>query len=128
MTGEQAASLAPWLSVSDATSAVAFSAAAFGAEQLYALDDDGVVQVAQLKVSGAPFWIQREPDGTPEALGGRSPVRLHLRVADPDAGCDRAVAAGATEVSPVVEEHGWRVGRVADPSGHHWEIARQLAD
>ena len=47
-------------------------------------------------------------------------------VADPDAMFARAVKAGATAVVPVEEQHGWRVGRVVDPYGHHWEIAREL--
>jgi PhnB protein len=51
-----------------------------------------------------------------------------LTVADPDAVFKRAVSAGATVVVPVSEMHGWRVGRVADPFGHHWEIGRQLGD
>ena len=40
---------------------------------------------------------------------------------------DRAVAAGADVVSGVAEQHGWRVGRVADPYGHHWEIGKPVA-
>jgi PhnB protein len=36
------------------------------------------------------------------------------------------VNAGATEVFPVGEEYGWRLGRVIDPYGHHWEIGRPL--
>jgi len=24
-------------------------------------------------------------------------------------------------------EYGWRVGRIADPFGHHWEIGKPLA-
>ena len=31
------------------------------------------------------------------------------------------------QVYAVVEEHGWRLGRVVDPFGHHWEIGRPLA-
>ena len=27
----------------------------------------------------------------------------------------------------VEEAYGWRVGRVVDPFGHHWEIGRPLA-
>jgi PhnB protein len=54
-------------------------------------------------------------------------VRLILTVADPDAAFARAIAAGASEVWPVSEGHGWRVGRVADPYGHHWEIGRELS-
>jgi PhnB protein len=33
----------------------------------------------------------------------------------------------ATEIEAVSEEHGWRIGRIADPSGHHWEIGRRLS-
>jgi PhnB protein len=36
------------------------------------------------------------------------------------------LAAGASQVFPVDEEHGWRVGRLVDPFGHHWEIGRPL--
>jgi PhnB protein len=39
----------------------------------------------------------------------------------------RAVAAGATEVAPISEDYGWRIGRIADPFGHHWEIGKRLA-
>jgi len=45
---------------------------------------------------------------------------------DPDAAIARAVAAGATEVYPASDEHGWRLGRIADPYGHHWEIGKPL--
>ena len=39
----------------------------------------------------------------------------------------RAVAAGASEVYPVASRHGWRLGRIVDPYGHHWEIGRPPA-
>ena len=45
-------------------------------------------------------------------------------VDDPDAAFQRAVAAGATIVHPVGEDYGWRLGRIADPFGHHWEIGK----
>ena len=38
----------------------------------------------------------------------------------------RAIALGASEVHPVESAHGWLLGRVADPFGHHWEIGRPL--
>jgi PhnB protein len=32
-------------------------------------------------------------------------------------------------VVPVEDkEYGWRVGRIVDPFGHHWEIGKPLAD
>lgn len=49
------------------------------------------------------------------------------RVEDPDAVFARALSAGARAIGDVEEGHGWRVGRVADPFGHHWEIGRPLA-
>jgi hypothetical protein len=35
-------------------------------------------------------------------------------------------SAGAEEVYAVGAEHGWRLGRIADPFGHHWEIGTPL--
>jgi PhnB protein len=43
-------------------------------------------------------------------------------VEEPGAIVRQAVAAGATESSPVQDDHGWRVGRIVDPFGHEWEI------
>lgn len=81
--------------------------------------------VAQLTIGGAEFWLQEDKDSSPEALSRQS-VRMILTVDDPDRVFKQAVATGATEVSPVSEGHGWRVGRIIDPSGHHWEIGKPL--
>ncbi len=62
---------------------------------------------------------------SPESLGGGT-VRMVLTVGDPDSVFDQAVLAGANIVSPVREQYGWRLGRVVDPFGHHWEIGRPL--
>jgi PhnB protein len=120
------ASIAPWLSVADGGAAVEFYRAAFGAVERERLEDAGRVVVAQLAIGGADVWVQEDPEGDPHALGERSPVRMILTVDDPDAVFARAVAAGALQVAPVHEDHGWLVGRIADPSGHHWEIGRRL--
>ena len=117
--------ISPWLSVGDTAVAIAFYQAAFGAVPTERLEEGGTVLVANLAVGGADFWVQHEPGVTPEAAG-RGPVRMILAVDDPDAVYARAVAAGATEVAPLHDGHGWRVGRVADPCGHHWEIGRRL--
>jgi len=53
-------------------------------------------------------------------------VRMILIVEDPDPVFTRAIRAGATAVAPIGEGHGWRVERVADPSGHHWEMGKPL--
>jgi PhnB protein len=49
-----------------------------------------------------------------------------LTVADPDTVFAQALVAGASEVFPVGEEHNWRLGRLADPFGLHWEIGHPL--
>jgi PhnB protein len=119
--------ISPWLSVADATQAVDYYKTAFGAVEVERIEDEpGSVVVAQLSIGGATFWVQQDADSSPVALGGRSPVRMILTVDDPDAVFAQAVAVGATEVAPIAEGHGWRVGRVADPSGHHWEIGKPL--
>lgn len=119
--------IAPWLSVQDANQALAYYLAAFDAVELERLeDDDGHVVVAQLSIDGAEFWIQTDPDSNPDVVKGNS-VRMILSVDDPDAVFARAVAGGAAEVNPISEDYGWRVGRVVDPSGHHWEIGRRLS-
>ncbi|HEX4784648.1 MAG TPA: VOC family protein [Candidatus Sulfotelmatobacter sp.] len=116
--------IAPWLSVRNSARAVDFYKTAFAATEAFRLDaGDGVV--ARLSVEGAEFWVGDESpehaNFSPQTLNGSS-VRIVLTVADPDAMFARAIAAGATQVFPVGEEHGWRLGRVVDPFGHHWEI------
>jgi PhnB protein len=118
--------IAPWLSVSNATQALGFYTAAFGATELERHDDDdGNAMVAQLSIDGAEFWVQDDGDSNPESVDGRW-IRMILTVDDPDTVFANALAAGATEVYPMYEEHGWRLGRIADPYGHHWEIGRRL--
>jgi PhnB protein len=113
------ASIAPWLSVKNATEALSYYQAAFGAVELERLEDEaGDVVVAQLSIDGADFWVATDVASSPEAVEGRS-VRMILSVDDPDSVFASAVTAGATEVAPVSEDYGWRIGRIADPSGHH---------
>jgi PhnB protein len=50
-----------------------------------------------------------------------------LTAPNPDGVFARALKAGATEIFPVGEEHGWRLGRLADPFGVQWEIGHQIA-
>ena len=121
------ASIAPWIEVSDGERAVTFYGAAFGAKVQYRLaKDDGGVAVARLAIGPVDFWVQEDTDGGAEAGQSGGPIRLILTVDDPDAVFRQALAAGATEIAPVAEEHGWRVGRLADPFGHHWEIGTQV--
>jgi len=124
-----AVSVAPWLSLRNGAKAVEFYKAAFGATEVFRIENSGSV-VSRLSVEGAEFWLSDESpehgNFSPESLGGGS-VRMVLTVSDPDSMFARAIAAGARQVQPVKEGHGWRVGRVVDPFGHHWEIGRPVA-
>jgi PhnB protein len=116
------------LSVRQGTKAVEFYKSAFGANVVFRIDaPDGAV-VARLSADGAEFWVSDESpehkNFSPETLGGGT-VRMVLVVDDPDAAFAKAVAAGATVVVPMGNQYGWRLGRVVDPFGHHWEIGRQ---
>ena len=121
-------SIQPELWVSRPATAVAFYQAAFGASVLMQVGE-GEDVVAQLAIGDAVFWVGASGDELqrldPLTANGRS-GRTLLVVEDPDTMHARAVAAGATETSPVTDEHGWRVGRILDPHGHEWEIGRQL--
>ncbi len=122
-------SLAPWLSVRNSAGAVEFYKSAFGAVEVYRLEDPDGGVVSRLSVGGEEFWLSDESPSngnfSPQSLGGAT-ARMILTVADPDAVFAQALAAGASEVFPVAEEHGWRLGRIVDPFGHPWEIGRPL--
>ena len=124
-----ATNITPWLCVRGGARAVDFYKSAFDAKELFRFGDGDSV-VARLSIDGAEFWLSDESpehhNHSPESLGGIT-VRIILTVADPDAVFARAIQKGAKEVFPVSEEHGWRVGRVVDPFGHHWEIGRPVS-
>jgi len=123
--------IAPMLSVRNGVRAIEFYKAAFGAGELFRLDNESGDVVARLSVGAAEFWLADESpehlNFSPESLGGGS-VRMLMIVEDPDAAFERAVAAGATAVWPVSNQYGWRLGRIVDPFGHHWEIGKPLSE
>src|SRR5277367_5952907 len=92
-------SLAPMLSVRNGARAVEFYKAAFGAIEVYRVEDPGGSVVSRLSVDGAEFWLSDESpehgNFSPQSLGGAT-VRLILTAADPDAAFARAVSAGAS--------------------------------
>jgi PhnB protein len=121
-------SIQPELWVENAREALAFYAAAFGATVLH-LVGEGDEIVAQLGVGDAAFWIAPAASTMkrldPRAIDGAT-SRTLLVVDDPDTVTAQAVRAGATETSPLGDEHGWRLGRIIDPFGHEWEIGKPL--
>lgn len=122
-------SIAPWLSLREGRRAVEFYKRAFGAIEVFRIDGEDESVVARMSIDGAEFWLSDESpehnNFSPQTLGGGS-VRMVLTVPEPDRVFERALTAGATQVHAVCEENGWRVGRLMDPFGHHWEIGRPL--
>jgi uncharacterized glyoxalase superfamily protein PhnB len=128
--------ISPMLAVSDAAAAVAFYERAFGATVLWRIGDP--TAVAGLSIDGALLFLAQENPPKTRAPGavGHTTVRIELFVDDPHAVQARAVAAGASETSPVERhEHatsgdarGLRMlqGGVIDPFGHHWLIGKFL--
>jgi PhnB protein len=120
------------LSVRNGRAAVDFYKAAFGAVEVFRFGgtDDLPEVVAQLAVGSSLFWVEDESpehgNFSPQTVGGAT-ARMLLIVDDPPSVLERAVAAGASQISPVGEEHDWQLGRVDDPFGHRWEIGRPLS-
>ena len=127
---QRTTSISPLLNVHDGAAAIDFYQRAFGATVLSQTPPDSGSVVARLAIDGADFWVADEslPHGnpSPRTLNG-STVRIIIETGDPDGVTARAVAAGATLIVAVADmDYGWRMGRVADPFGHHWEIGRPL--
>ncbi len=99
----------------------------FYTRELFRMDGNGGSVVARLGVGEAEFWVADESpehlNFSLESLGGGT-VRMILTVDHPDAAFGRAIAAGATVVVPMANQYGWRLGRLIDPLGHHWEIGK----
>jgi PhnB protein len=120
------------LSVRNGRAAVDFYKSAFGAVEVYRFGGTDELEevVAQLAVGDSMFWVEDEspPHGnfSPQTVGGAT-TRMLLVVDDPESVFARAVAEGATAISPVGDEHGWRLGRIDDPFGHRWEIGKPLS-
>ena len=120
----------PTLSLRNGVAAIKFYKEAFDAEELMRMDGDDGTVVAEMSIDGAHFFLADESpeqgNVSPETLGGIS-VRMGLMVSDPDAVVNKAVVAGAQLVYPVADQdYGYRLGRIIDPFGHHWEIAREI--
>jgi PhnB protein len=126
----QKTTLVPFLSVRRSAEAVNFYKSAFGADEIHRYEEPNGGVMSNLTINGYSFWVaEEEPQYqkfSPETLNGGT-VHMVLTTEDPDAAFDRAVAAGATIVCPIRTEEFWRIGRVLDPFGHHWEIGKPLA-
>jgi PhnB protein len=128
MQSNIATAIEPWITVDNGKSAETFYKSAFGAEETYRLEDPEGGLILRLAVDKAGFWISGGVVAGNQSSPGPGNIRLVLIVSDPDKLYAQALAAGAASVFPVQEEYGWRLGRVQDPFGVHWEIGHPLGD
>ena len=121
-------SATPIISFRDAAGAMDFYARAFGAIELMRdTAPDGRIRHAQIRIGDSPFMLNDDFEKEfsfmkcVQTMGG-SPVAIFLYVDDADAVASKAIAAGATEVSPVADQPYGRSGGVKDPFGLIWWI------
>jgi PhnB protein len=131
MNESQKITFAPQLFIQSGVTNIDFYVRAFGAIELTKwLNDDGTTHVAELSIDGAIFHLHEESltsgSFSPERHGGTT-ADIGLFVPDVYAFIARAVAAGATEISPPQDyEYGYRQGKVKDPFGHCWLIEKKI--
>jgi PhnB protein len=120
----------PMLTCSDTAAEIDFCKQAFNAQVLSERTwTDGKIIHATLAVAGSLFMVHGEiahlASRTPQPDGSSSVV-IYLYLADPDRTIEAAVQAGATVLLPAADQPwGDRVGRIMDPAGHVWNIARR---
>ncbi|MBI4596011.1 MAG: VOC family protein [Candidatus Tectomicrobia bacterium] len=125
--------ITPVLAVHDGVKAIDFYRRAFGAEELFRMEDPpGKIMHAELQIGDSRLMLSDEMPGctsrSPQSLGG-TPVNLFLYVEDVDQAFNRAVAAGAKVEMPVTDMFwGDRFGSVKDPFGHSWSFATHKED
>jgi PhnB protein len=130
----QLQSLTPSLVLSDCAAAIDWYVEVFGAEEIppRMTGPDGKVGHAELRIRGSAIMLGDEwPGGaTPSpATAGVTTVALFLYAEDAREIWDRAVAAGAEVIFPYeLQFYGDEGGRIRDPWGHQWGIARHVED
>ena len=121
---------APELHIPNGTTTIDFYTK-FGATEHFVLrNDDGSIPAAELEIDCDIFHLHETMPWF-EAL---EPVKakgvttvIGLFVDDVHEIFNRAIAAGATEVSPVTDhEYGYRQGMFKDPFGHYWQIQKKM--
>ncbi len=118
--------------VDNGLEALEFYSRAFGAEIELRLEHEGRLMHSEMRIGESLVAVA---DSMPEygvaapEPGAPVPASLTIWCDDSDALFARAVAAGATELSPVSDEfHGDRVGSLRCPYGHRWIISTHVED
>jgi PhnB protein len=124
-------SVTPYLVIDGAAKAIDFYKKAFEATELMRMPmPDGKVAHAEIKIGDSPVMLadEQEQFKGPKSHGG-TPVSLMIYVSDVDRIFKQAIAAGAKEMRPVVNQfYGDRSGTLTDPFGHVWTVSTHVED
>src|SRR5206468_2221678 len=127
-------SVTPYLIINGGAAALDFYKKAFGAVELFRMPmPDGKIGHAEIKIGDSHIMLADEPSQEMGFKGptsvGTTTVGILLYVEDVDALAKQAVAAGAKELKPVVDQfYGDRSGTYEDPFGHVWTISTHIED
>jgi PhnB protein len=123
----------PYLTLSDAASAIDFYKKAFGATERFRMDrPDGKIGHAEIQIGDSIVMLAdespRSDSRSPKSLGGTT-AGILLYVENVDAVFDTAVKAGAKVHQPLTNMFwGDRFGGLTDPFGHSWALATHIED
>jgi PhnB protein len=118
------------LAIHNARSAMDWYQKNLGAQVVMQLvDPQGQVVHGEMKIGEAFFMVAEENpawNSSPQTLQATTVV-LNLLVDDPDTLFQQALQAGATTIFPLADQfYGYRAGRLQDPFGHQWILAKQI--
>ncbi|HLK29974.1 MAG TPA: VOC family protein [Puia sp.] len=131
MKENNAATIWPFLTVSNGKNAVSFYLSAFGAVETKRYEKPDGRLMSQINIEGAAFWIgDEEPEfgNVSPSPGPNCSVRIILKTKNADALFEKALQLGAIQICPMTTEEFWRIGKLKDPFGHVWEIGYVLND
>jgi PhnB protein len=117
--------ITPWIIVKDAAGFLDWIKDVLGAEELSRiLDEFGAIGHAEARIGDAIVMMFDSGEGWPQ-----TPQFLRLYVEDANTVMDKAVAAGARQLTAVTPlAFGDQVGRFVDPWGNTWWIQQRLED
>ena len=123
-------SFAPQLFINNGVTDISFYQKAFNSTEHFCLrNDDGGIHVAEMDIDGAIFYVHEVSQAymqSPTASRVNT-VEIALFVEDVHAVVEQAIAAGATQYTPVKDyDYGYRQGQIIDPFGHYWTIQKKL--
>ena len=112
--------ITPYISLKNAKSFIDFLINSFGAELVEStIGEDGIIYNAEVRIGTSMVMVGESPEST-------SRFMLYLYVLNPDELYEKAIAAGAKSICPMMDQvYGDRSGGVEDIWGNQWWLAKR---